>query len=113
MKYYLTMSIFLFILLFSNMSYSEEINAGSVADAIHDQAKFWGGLINAKLQSDKMNKARIKVEQTIPTGQSRKYDIVVKGNAFIAFMESDKPQLRPGGARTGAVVVLKGTGPAK
>jgi len=90
-----------------------EVKAGNAIDALHDQAKFWGGLVNANRQMEKMEKERKELEKNIPRGEIRKYDLVVKGTEFVGFMESDKPQLRPGGSKTFAIVEIKGTCPKK
>ncbi len=100
--------------LFSNACYSEEIKpieikVGDGIDSINEQAKFWGGLVNTKRQMDKIDSARQKLEKNIPDGETRKFDIVVKGTEFVGLMQSDKAQLRPGGSKTVAIVNIKGT----
>ncbi len=90
-----------------------EVKTGKAVNAIHNQAKFWGGLVNAKRQMEKMEKDREELAKTIPRGEIRKYDVVVKGTEFVGFMETDKPQLRPGDSKTVAIVEIKGTCPTK
>lgn len=91
-----------------NVSYADGITLGKGVNILHKNITWVADIVNAKNQMQRLQDATNKESSKIPKGKKYKYDVVTKGNKFLFIARTDKPQLRPGGAKTAGQIEITG-----